>query len=458
MNPRIASVAVVLAGWVAATTAAAAEAGAPAAGHLVAPLGVDDCVRIALEHSARVVAAQADVGVYRAQAAQIEALLSMKFQAITFLAPMYRAEGGLGFSTPYHHDLSDWGPYGHADARLIKPLATFGRYTAGVTAARERVAVEEEHAREIADTVRAEVRRLYALRLYALSMKPNLENGKEILAGAIKKAEEMYAADSGEVTLPDLMRLRYGAGEIDRYLRMADDGAGLAALAIKQAMGLRLEEPIVFADDRLVPPEDPVPTLPALVAVAMTDRPEIGQIAHGRRATAAWETAERRANLPVLFAAAAGQADWTPMRPPGYSAAYYNLYNDWFAGVAVGLKFDIDLAAASAHAAEAHAKAQWVDANAALADTGIPLQVTKARLDLVQNRDLARVADDEVKSTRKWMTFSAAAYMSGTGEARDVLEGVGAYLLAKKAYYDHLLGAYQARADLELSMGTRAPR
>jgi hypothetical protein len=457
MRPRVAGVAVLLAGFVAAA-AEAAESNGGAAGRLGGPLTIDDCVRIALEHSARVVAARADVDVYRAQADQIEALLSVKFQAITFLAPMYRAEGGLGFSTPYRHDLSDWGPYGHADARLIKPLATFGRYTAGVTAARARVAVEEEHAREIADTVRAEVRRLCALRLYALSMKPNLENGKEILAGAIKKAEEMYATDSGEVTLPDLMRLRYGAGEIDRYLRMADDGAGLAALAIKQAMGLRLQEPVVFADDRLVPPEDPIPLLPALIAGAMADRPEIGQIAHGRQATAAWEIAERRANLPVLFAAAAGQADWTPMRPPGYSAAYYNLYNDWFAGVAVGLKFDIDLAAARTHAAEAHAKGRWVDANAALADTGIPLQVTKARLDLVQNRDLARIADGEVKSTRKWMTFSAAAYMSGTGEARDVLEGVAAYLLAKKAYYDHLLGAYQARADLELSMGTRAPR
>ena len=187
-------------------------------------------------------AARADVDVYRAQADQIEALLSVKFQALTYLAPMYKAEGGVGFNTPYRHDLTDWGPYGHVDARIVKPLATFGRYTAGVTAARERVAVEEEHARDVADTVRAEVRRLYALRLYALSMKPNLENGKEIVANAIKKAEEMYAADSGEVTLPDLMRLRFGAGEIARYLRMADDGIGLAALAIKQAMGLPLDD------------------------------------------------------------------------------------------------------------------------------------------------------------------------------------------------------------------------
>ena len=53
------------------------------------------------------------------------------------------------------------------------------------------------------------------------------------------------------------------------------------------------------------------------------------------------------------------------------------------------------------------------------------------------------------------MTFAAAAYASGTGEARDVLEGVAAYLLAKKAYYDHLLGAFQARADLEQAIGAR---
>jgi outer membrane protein TolC len=422
---------------------------------VAAPLTADDCVRIALEHSAKAAAARADVDVYRAQADQVEALLSVKVQAVTYLAPMYKAEGGVGFSTPYRHDLTDWGPYGHVEGRIIKPLATFGRYTAGVTAARERVAVEEERARDVANTVRSEVRRLYALRLYALSMKPNLENGKEIIASAIKKAQEMYAADTGEVTIPDLMRLKYGAGEIDRYTRMADDGIGLATLAIKQAMGLPLEGAIELADDRLTPIGEMVPSLPALVASAMENRPEVAEIAHGKLATAAWEVAERRANLPVLFLAAGGQADWSPMRPQGYSAAYYNLYNDYFGGVAIGFKFDIDLAAARTKASEARAKARWVAANEALAGTGIPLQVTKARQDLIQNLDLSRIAEDEVRDTRKWMTFSAAAYTSGTGEARDVLEGVAAYLLAKKAYYDHLLGVYQAKADLELAIGAR---
>ena len=88
-----------------------------------------------------------------------------------------------------------------------------------------------------------------------------------------------------------------------------------------------------------------------------------------------------------------------------------------------------------------------------LAKTGLPLQVFKARQELLQHIALSGVAKKQVKHTRKWMTFSAAAHVAGTGEAKDVLEGVGAFLLAKKNYYDHLLGAWQARAALELAVG-----
>ena len=420
-----------------------------------APLTADECVALALRRSARVKAARADVEVYRAQAAQVEAALSPKLSVLTYLAPMYGASGGLGLEGPYTHDFGRWGPYAHGEAKLVKPVSTFGRYTAGVTAASERTLVEQERAREVENGVRLEVRRLYGLRLYALSLRPNLETGKKILTEAIAKGEELYRAGTGEVTLPDLMRLRYGSGEMDRYLRLAIDGAELATAALKQTMGLSLDDPLSLADDKLVPQDDPVPALEALLSTARRDRPEIGQLEHGKAATAAWEQAERRANLPVLFVAAAGSADWSAVRPKGFSAAYYNLYNDYFVGVAVGLKLDLDAPLTSAKASEASAKANWVRANESLAETGIPLQVMKARLELIQQRDLARVADEEVKATRKWMTFAAAAYAGGTGEAKDVLEGVGAYLLAKKAYYDHLLGAWQAKAELEQAAGLR---
>ena len=210
-----------------------------------------------------------------------------------------------------------------------------------------------------------------------------------------------------------------------------------------------------FAEDRLVPVDAAPPELEALVANARRDRPEIGQLRHGKAAIAAWEEAESKARLPVLFLALQGAVDWSPMRPKGYSALAVNAYNDYFIGVAVGARLDLDLGLADARVREAQAKAEWLRANEQVADTGIPVQVFKARQELVQHRDLAKVAEEQVKVTRKWLTFSAAAYASGTGEAKDVLESVGAHLLAKKAFYDHLLAAHLAAADLALVTGER---
>lgn len=134
-----------------------------------------------------------------------------------------------------------------------------------------------------------------------------------------------------------------------------------------------------FAEDRLVPVDAAPPELEALVANARRDRPEIGQLRHGKAAIAAWEEAESKARLPVLFLALQGAVDWSPMRPKGYSALAVNAYNDYFIGVAVGARLDLDLGLADARVREAQAKAEWLRANEQVADTGIPVQVFKAR-------------------------------------------------------------------------------
>lgn len=417
------------------------------------PLGVEDCIAAALAHNPELRAARAEASQARAQTSQVQANLFPQLSTLAFVAPMYGATGGLGLSEPFRHDLSEWGPWAHIEARLIQPIYTFGRLSSGITAARERAEVQDARGREIADGVRANVQHLYGSRLYALSMQPCLENARSILDEAVKTAADLYDRATGDVTLPDLMRLRYGAGEIQRYLRQAKDGSELATRALCQAMGLSSDASVEFADNKLPAPSGDVPSLETLVTSARRDRPEFAELAHGRAAVTAWEESERKADLPMLAIALAGQADTSPVRPKGYSATWYNTYNDYFVGGALGLQLNLNPAMSAARAAEASAKGEWVQAEEALADTGIPLQVFKARQALMQNRDLAAVAEEEVRNTQKWMTFAAAAYASGTGEAKDVLEGVAAYAQSKKAYYDHLLGVWQAQADLEQAIG-----
>ena len=102
---------------------------------------------------------------------------------------------------------------------------------------------------------------------------------------------------------------------------------------------------------------------------------------------------------------------------------------------------------------QAEATRDQIEALRKFATTGIPLQVLKARTEIQRYRRLVDLSTDSVKSTRKWMTFAAAAYGTGTGETRDLVEGMVAYLQSKRAYYEDLLGYYIAQAELNYAVG-----
>ncbi|MBI3180403.1 MAG: TolC family protein [Deltaproteobacteria bacterium] len=219
-------------------------------------------------------------------------------------------------------------------------------------------------------------------------------------------------------------------------------------------MGLPESEEIEIADKILpaLPPGDPA-DLDTLIAEAAKLRPEWDQLMHGKKAAEALAEAERGANLPVLFLAGVFTASWAPSRYNSDNPYHYDPYNELFGGVALGLQLNLDPALAAAKADKAEALAAQVEALARFAATGIPLRVRKAHQEVLRFRALVDLSDQSVKASRKWMTFAAAAYTTGTGEARDVLEGVAAYVQAKKSYYESLQSYHVARAALDFAVG-----
>lgn len=421
-----------------------------------APLDADACVEVAVRGSARVGEAAAKVAGYEARLAQVEAVYYPKLSGRAFVAPMFTVRGSaLDADVERAWGLSDWGPYTRLEALLAQPLYTFGRAEAGAEAARRRAAVERARLEEARGAVALEVRRLYYVRLYALGMIQSLDAAAKVLAEAEARGQEQYAAGSGEVTQADLMRLRYGTTQVERFRRTAANGAALALSALEQAMGLAETAGLELAHDRLppVPAEEPDSDLERLLAEAAQSRPEWAQIRDGRKAAEALGEAERKANLPVVFAAGTLEASWTPTRDDTSNPYHLDPYNDLAGGVAVGLQFDLDPALASARSDEAAALGGQVEAAARLAATGIPLQVRKAHSELLRHREQAALAERGVQATRRWMSFSAAAYLTGTGEARDLLEGVVAHLQAKQAKYESIRDYYLAGAELAAAVG-----
>lgn len=419
-------------------------------------LSLDDCVRVALRDSAQIQEAEALVSQYQARLAEVESVYYPKLMGMGFVAPMYTVEGDiLGVKRKYKFP-QDWGPYARLQATLAQPLYTFGRQEAGENAAKKRVEMEKARVREVENTVVLELRKLYYMRMYALSIMPALNSARRQAIIALEKGEELYERGTGEVTQTDLNKLRYAEAEIDRFILLAKYGADLALAAMKHTMGLPDNVQIAVAGEALEEPsEEPEPELSAMLKKAADTRPEWDQLRSGKAAAISLAQAEQLANAPVVFLGGVLNANWAPTRDNATNPYWFDQYNGVDGGVALGLLFNLDPWLAAAKADGARGLEKQADALTRFAGSGIPLQVRKAHAEVLMNRDLVQITDRGVSATRKWMTFAAAAYGTGTGEAKDLLEGLVFYLQARRAYFESLQNYHIARAELMYATGQR---
>jgi outer membrane protein, multidrug efflux system len=202
-----------------------------------------------------------------------------------------------------------------------------------------------------------------------------------------------------------------------------------------------------------VPPQALEP-LQAYITRAADHRPEVAQLFHGQRAALAFELSERLSSNPTAFIAAQLDANWTPMWPSQDNPWAFNRFNNTTPGLAVGLQFDIDIAKTLARSYGAKGLIEQVEGLKKFASTGIPMEVRKAYDDAVQAEELAKISDDQSNAGKKWLVFAGAGFAAGTGEAKDVLEGLVAYMTARKGYFDALKAVHEARATLLYATGS----
>lgn len=411
------------------------------------------CVNVALAGSGQVQEAEGKVAEWQGRLDEVKAIFYPKISAIAFVAPIFGIKG-LVTDSDVQRQYDRWGPYFKLDALLMQPVYTFGQQSAGENAARERMRVEEARLQATRNAVALEVARYYYLYLYVQSVRPSLESTRKILDDALESAQEMYDEGSGKVTMPDLQKLKYVSTELDKYRVQADIGSGLALAALKHTMGRPETEPLELADAVLPPaPKEDLLPLPVYVQKAWDRRPEALQIKHGRAAALSLEEAERLANYPIVAVVGQLSASWTAVRTDQNNTYAYDPYNDLTGGIAVALKWDLDPMKANARGNAARALVDQVDGLAKFAKTGIPTDVRRCRDDLEQARKFLALSEAGATATRKWMLFAAAAYASGTGETKDLLEGLGAFVQAKKSFYDSLLAVHMARAALAVATG-----
>lgn len=413
---------------------------------------MDDCVREALKESGQLIEAQGKVKEWEGKLLEVQSVFWPKLQGITYVAPLYGLKPGP--AGDYVTDWAKWGPYVKFQAILAQPIFTFGRAAAGEKAAANRTDVERARYQQARNFVALEVRRYYLLYLYAKSMMPALNQAKSILDEAEDSAKTSYAESSGNVTQVDLQKLRYGATELAKYQVQARMGSELALAALKHTMGWPQSRPLELVDEALPDlPSAKVPTLEELIATAMQKRPEVAQLKFGEAAAKAFAESEKLSVMPTAFVGAQLDLNWAPHWPAAPSAFSWDRFNSITPGIAVGLQFDLDPRKSWAKYQGAMGLVEQVEGLKKFAATGIPMEVRKGYDDTVQADELTKLSAGGSAAAKKWLVFAGTGYVAGTGEAKDLLEGLVAYLTARQSYFLNLQSAHFARANLQYVTG-----
>lgn len=409
---------------------------------------MDDCVREALKESGQLIEAQGKVKEWEGKLLEVQSVYWPKLQGLTFVAPLY----GLKLDTTaniYRSDWTVWGPYTKIQLILAQPIYTFGRAGQGEKAAEGRLEVEKARYQQTRNFVALEVRRYYLLHLYAKSMLPALKQAKSILDEAETSAKQMYEDSTGQVTQVDLQKLRFGASTLARYQVQAEMGSALALGALKHTMGLPQSADIELADEGLPPPpSDALPPLEDFVAKAAQRRPEVAQLKFGEQAAKAFALSEKYSSNPTLFVAGQLDLNWAPHWPVQADPFQWDRFNNITPGAAIGLQWDVDPRKTWARYQGAKGLVEQVEGLKKFAATGIPMDVRKAYDDVVQADKLTKLSADGANAGKKWLVFAGTAYVAGTGEAKDLLEGLVVYLQARQGYFENLQLAHFGRANL----------
>jgi outer membrane protein TolC len=318
------------------------------------------------------------------------------------------------------------GVFTRTELRLVQPLFTFGKISAGRHAATR--GVEASRARElgVAADVELNVKKAYYGMKAARAAIETLTEGLERVQDAQKQIESDLAKGTGNVTQQDKLRMRTVKAEVDIRLleaqKLADDArAGLRAMLGPEAPAdLDVDaEPL----DALDVPQRP---LVQYEEQARLSRPEVRALDNLVASKRALSDLERRRQYPdLILIGSAAYAHSTSIDNPK-NAFYNDPFNTKYPSIggALALRLPLDLGVRNARAAQVRADAEETEWRRREALGGIAYEVERAYASVNEaTRRLAAVREGE-RAAKAWLTAVAANFATGLAETRDFADAV----------------------------------
>jgi len=350
------------------------------------------------------------------------------------------------------------GVFTRTELKLVQPVYTFGKLSAGVAAAESGVKASQERQIGLMADLELNVRKAFWAAKLAREISATLDEGSGFLDQAQKKIEEELADGSGDASVTDRLRLRTMRAEIDARILEAKRGADLAHSGLRALIGTDAPADLDVDEDALGALAIPDRSIDQYEEAALRSRPEVKALQHmvaAKRALAQLETRKQYPDFVLVGSAAYAYASRidTPK-----NAFYNDPYHALGAVISAGFHMPLDLFVKNARASKLHAEAEEAEQRKREALNGISFEVEKAHTELKEAEERMKVVQKGEKAGRQWIAAVAQNLAVGLAEAKDFSDALMAFFQARVRYAQSIYDYNVAAAALTRATGINVSR
>ncbi len=400
-------------------------------------LSLSECLTRALDHNPLLGTAMQRVAQAEAERAAMAGKLYPTVSALLLTGPTPAAHGdALHTTTPvndYGDMLASLGPFFRAELNLVQPLWTFGKINNANQALGEWVAVREAQLAGQRWEIITQVKQLY----FALQLTEELLKVVDEIAGNLTDArgylEEHLKSDEGDVKPIDRAKLTAYEAELKVQRIEIVTRQQVVRDGLTRLMGMTSQTPW-----RLAPQESRTVSLSveapdALVQTALTSLPEVEAVKRGLRALEFKRAAKRAQHYPDLFLAGRARYGVAPNRDTQHSPFAVDNFNFLDAGVALGLRYEWETGVLGAELDAADAELNALSETQRALVERVQHDVLAAHAEWLAAHDKLAATKEAYKATRAWSATAMEGFELGTVSAKDLIEGLSAFVKARFA-------------------------
>jgi outer membrane protein len=363
--------------------------------------------------------------------------------------------------TGFTYDTSSWadaithirGVFTRTEIKLVQPIYTFGKISAGVAAAESGVKASQSRQSGLVADLELSVRKAYWGAKLAREILATLREGRGYLEQAQKKIDDELADGSGDASVTDRLRLRTMRAEIDARILEAKRMSDLAHGGLRALIGPTAPADLDVDEAELAGLTIPSRTLEQYEEGALQFRPEVRALEHMVAAKRSLAQVEQRRQYPDLVLIGTAAYAYASAIDQPHNAFAYNPFNSTGAGVAAGLRMPLDLGVRNAHAAKFRAEAEEAEQKRREALAGISFEVEKAHTELKEAEERMQVVQKGEKAGKQWIAAIAQNLAVGLAEAKDFSDALLAFFQARIRYLQSIHDYNVAVASLSRATG-----